>query len=259
MIAVRGAVVRAGRAVLLDGVDIDVARGEMVALVGPNGAGKSTLLRAIAGDIALAAGNVRLDERPVAALSAAERADRRAVLPQRSGLAAGFTAAEVVELGLRGAPREAGARRAAARRRLDEVELGHLADRSYPTLSGGEQQRVQLARVLAQLGDGGGRALLLDEPTAALDPRHQHVVLRLARRAADTGHAVVAALHDLSSAARWADRVALLDQGRLAADGPPGEVLQRDLLREVFAVDFDLVPHPSGRGLFVAPALAKLP
>jgi iron complex transport system ATP-binding protein len=252
VIVARGVTVRAGRAVLVDDVSLDVAGGELLALVGPNGAGKTTLLGALAGDRCVAAGMVSLAGRAAHALPARALARTRAVLPQRSILAASFTALEVVMLGFVDPIGDEAARRAEARRLLGEVELGGFADRLYPTLSGGEQQRVHLARVLAQLGDAGGRALFLDEPTAALDPRHQHLVLGRARRAAAAGHAVVAVLHDLSLAARWADRIALLDRGRLAGCGRPEEVLRPDLLRAVFSVAFDLVPHPGGRGFLVA-------
>jgi len=234
MIAAHEVTVRAGVATLVDRVSLDVAAGEMVALVGPNGAGKSTLLSVLAGDRRPTRGRVAIAGRDPATLPPRELAMRRAVLPQRPGLSAPYTALEVVRLGQLGVGGETQARRA-----LDEVELGHLAARAYPTLSGGEQQRVQLARVLVQLGDRGGRALFLDEPTAALDLRHQRIVLERARRAAGAGHAVVLVLHDLRLAARWADRAALLDRGALVACGHPGDVLSRERVRAVFGVELE--------------------
>jgi len=239
VIVARDLTVVAGAATLLDRVTLTIALGEVVALVGPNGAGKSTLLAALAGDRRPTAGTVHIAGVDAAVLRPHELADRRAVLPQRAALNAPFTALEVVQLGDLGAGGELAARRA-----LDAVGLARFADRAYPTLSGGEQQRVQLARVLVQLGERGGRALFLDEPTAALDPRHQLVVLGLARRAAARGDAVVIALHDLGLAARWADRVALLAHGQLVACGPPAEVLRREPLRAVFDVDFDAQLRP---------------
>ncbi|HVK78651.1 MAG TPA: heme ABC transporter ATP-binding protein [Kofleriaceae bacterium] len=250
MIVARNVEVTIGRARLLAGVSLAVAAGEIVALVGPNGAGKSTLLTVLAGDRTPTAGSVELAGRPVSGQSGRDLARCRAVLPQRAGLSAGFTALEVVMLGQDGGL--PGERVRAARRRLAAVELAGLADRAYPTLSGGEQQRVQLARVLEQLGDAGGRALFLDEPTAALDPRHQHLVLGLARRAATAGHAVVIVLHDLNLAALHADRIAVLDRGQLAALGSPREALHPELLRDVFAVDFDLVLRADGTQLLAA-------
>lgn len=249
MIVASEITVTIGQATLVDRVSLTVGAGEIAAIVGPNGAGKSTLLSVLCGDRAPARGAVALAGCPIPGQTGRALAKRRAVLPQRSGLNAGFSAREVVMLGQDGGERGDRLRRAEARLAL--VELGHLAHRSYPTLSGGEQQRVQLARVLEQLGDAGGRALFLDEPTAALDPRHQHLVLTLARRAAAQGHAVVAVLHDLTLAARHADRVAVLDRGRLAAYGPPEEALDPALLREVFAIEFDLVTA-GGRPLLAA-------
>jgi iron complex transport system ATP-binding protein len=244
-IAARGVCVYAGRAMLVDGVDLDVAGGELVAIVGPNGAGKSTLLGALAGDRPLWRGAVTLRGRDVRTTSVAELARLRAVLPQHSQLSLGFTALEVVQL--------AGPQinRARARRTLADVELDKLADRAYPSLSGGEQQRVQLARVLAQLAASPGSALLLDEPTSALDPRHQQLVLGLARRAADAGHPVVVVLHDLTLAARWSDRVLLLAAGRVAANGPPAEVLTPRHLELAYAVRFEVLRGEAG--LVVAP------
>ena len=250
MIVARDVEVTIGRARLVAGVSLAVAAGEVVALVGPNGAGKSTLLAVLAGDRPPTAGSVELAGRPVLGQSGRDLARRRAVLPQRAGLSAGFTALEVVMLGQDAGPPAERVR--AARRRLAAVELAGLADRAYPTLSGGEQQRVQLARVLEQLGDAGGRALFLDEPTAALDPRHQHLVLGLARRAAAAGHAVVVVLHDLNLAALHADRVAVLARGQLAALGAPREALDPELLRDVFAVDFDRVLRADGSQLLAA-------
>jgi len=245
----RDVAVTAGRATLIAGVSLDVLAGEVVALVGPNGAGKSTLLAVLAGDRRPDRGDVRLAGRPVSGQSSRDLARRRAVLPQRAGLAAGFTALEVVMLGQDGGlPRD---RARAARRRLAAVDLAAFADRLYPTLSGGEQQRVQLARVLEQLGDDGGRALFLDEPTASLDPRHQHLVLALARRAAAAGHAVVVVLHDLNLAARHADRIAVLDHGQLATVGAPRHALCPDLLRDVFAIDVDVVTAPDGHSFVI--------
>lgn len=249
MIVAEHVTVRIGAAVLVDEVSLEVKAGELVTVVGPNGAGKSTLLAVLAGDRVPTSGLVRLSDQVLARQTGKQLAARRAVLPQRAGLAAAFTALEVVMLGQAGGDREGRAERAA--HRLAAVELGHLAHRSYPTLSGGEQQRVQLARVLEQLGDDGGRALFLDEPTAALDPRHQHLVLALARRAARAGHAVVAVLHDLTLAARHADRVAVMHRGALAAYGPPAAALAPDLLHRVFAIEFDLV-NAGGRPLLAA-------
>lgn len=229
-----------GRAIL-DGVDLDVAPGRLVALVGPNGAGKSTLLAVLAGDLAPSAGVVELDGVPVASLRARDLARSRAVLLQQHRLAFGFRAREVVAMGR--APwhgTEAADRDpevvAAAEERAD---VAHLADRLFPTLSGGEQARVAFARVLAQ----DTRLLLLDEPTAALDLQHQEAVLAVARAEADAGAAVVVVLHDLSLAAAWADVVCVLADGVVRAAGPPREVLTAELLTEVYRHPVVVVEH----------------
>lgn len=206
MIAIRDAVVHAGRARLLDGVSLDVAAGEIVALFGANGAGKSTLLSVIAGDRRLTTGTARLADRDVARLSPRDLAMQRAVLRQHATLAAPYTALEVVQL--------ATPDRALAKRCLADVELAALADRLYPSLSGGEQQRVQLARILAQQTP----LILLDEPTAALDLRQQRVVADVVRRANRT---VVIVAHDPAFLARAADRVVVMRTGRIVAAGPP--------------------------------------
>jgi len=252
VIEARGVVVRAGRATLVDGVDLAVRGGEIVALFGANGAGKSTLLAALAGDRRPAAGSVRLDGRDVATLSPRELAARRAVLRQSSSLTAAFTALEVVRLGQ---PR---ADDGVARRCLAAVELAGFADRIYPSLSGGEQRRVQLARILAQIDGRAGAALLLDEPASALDLRQQRLVERIARGAADRGHAVVVVAHDLEFVARCADRVLVLRAGVSLADGPPLDVLTSQLVSRTFDAALELERTPSG-ALVVRPARDEPP
>ena len=239
MIVADDVVIAAGGRRLVDGVSLAVAHGEVLALVGPNGAGKSTLLSALAGDRRLARGRISLGGHDVAALSPAALSRLRAVLPQRAALTAGFTALEVVRLGSDRGDADA------AHRHLSAVALGHATERLYPTLSGGEQQRVQLARVLTQLGERPGCALLLDEPTAALDPHHQHRVLGLARQVAAAGHAVVVVLHDLTLALGHTDRIALLAAGRLLACEPP-RAITAARLRQAFGVDFDLISTRGG-------------
>lgn len=248
MLALESVRVRIGDAVLLDGVSLVVQPGEVVAVVGANGAGKSTLLKVAAGERSPSAGRVTLDGRPLGAFSPEALALRRAVLPQHSALQFGFTAAEVVRLGR--TPHAGRATRAqdeaAVERALAQAGVSHLAGRRYPTLSGGEQQRVHLARTLAQL-DGRHdepRYLLLDEPTASLDLAHQHAVLRTARALAEAGTGVLVVLHDLNLAAQYADRLAVLRRGRLLADGPPAEVLDPALVHAAFDVVVTVLPHP---------------
>jgi iron complex transport system ATP-binding protein len=235
-----------GGAHLLHGISIQFNPGEVVALLGANGAGKSTLLRLIAGELRPVRGEVRWGGRPLAALGLKELAARRGVLAQQGQIGFPMEAGEVVALGR--APHgdshlQARALAAAAMRRTG---TGHLDARLAPTLSGGELQRVQAARVLTQIdGVSGGRALLLDEPVSALDPCHQHRLLQLAVEEATRGAAVLCVLHDLNLAARYATRVVALERGRIVEDGSPGEVLRPDLLARLFRVDAEVHSLPS--------------
>ncbi|HMA14697.1 MAG TPA: heme ABC transporter ATP-binding protein [Kiloniellaceae bacterium] len=240
-----------GSAEILRGSSLAVAPGEVVAVLGPNGAGKSTLLSVLAGTLRPQRGAAALEGKALAAWSPRALALRRAVLPQHSELAFGFSVLEVVLLGR--SPHAGRSSRdedvAIAEACLAEAEVAPLAGRVYTTLSGGERQRVQLARVLAQIGypepADEGRYLLLDEPTASLDPAHQHATLRTARRAAERGIGVVAILHDLNLAALYADRLVVLSRGALAAEGPPEAVLTEALVREVFDLPVHVTRHPT--------------
>jgi iron complex transport system ATP-binding protein len=236
-----GVEVRAGGHRLLDDASVAVHPGQLVAVLGPNGAGKSTLLRTLAGDLAPTRGDVRMDGRPLVRWSAAERARRRAVLSQQVTLAFPFTALEVVLLGR--TPHVQGSERAAdveiARDALEVTGTRHLESRLYPTLSGGEQQRVQLARALAQVWTcppDGARYLLLDEPTASLDLAHQHVAIETLKTFARAGTGVLVVVHDLNLAVHHADHVVLLRGGHVLAAGPPDAVLTVPRLREAFGV-----------------------
>ena len=241
MIGARGIVVRAGGRLLLDDVSLELRPGEVLAVVGPNGAGKSTLLRVLAGDLRPAGGEVAMEGRALHAWQPRDVARRRAVVPQHAALAFPMAAAEVVALGrlpwhATPAMRQDGA---AVTRALDAVGLAQFAGRPYATLSGGERQRVGVARALAQLdGAAPPAALLLDEPTASLDAGQRAGLLRLLRRLAGDGLAVLAVLHDLNEAAFVVDRVAMLAGGRLVAIGPARQVLRPALLEEVYGVPF---------------------
>lgn len=240
-IAIRALAVRRGGRDLLADVTLAIPAGEVVALVGPNGAGKSTLMAAIAGDLAPSAGSIQLHGRALEAWSPGELARIRAVLPQQTILQFGFTSREVVAMGRSPLPPED--RRQdddAIAFALSETEALHLAARRFPTLSGGEQTRVSLARVLAQ----ETRIVLLDEPTAALDIRHQQLVMQRARSLAARGMTVVAILHDLNLAMTYADRIAVLAHGALRACGSPWEVAVEGLLADVFRCPVAIARHP---------------
>ena len=200
---------------VLDGADLQVESGELVALVGPNGAGKSSLIRAFAGLLPLQGGVARLQGDDVRNLSARERAARVAYLPQERRIAWNLPAVEVAALG---APFLAGDEALErARAALEEVGAGALADRGVAEMSGGERARVLLARALAS----EARGLLADEPIAGLDPDAQRLVLERLKARALGGGAVLVSLHDLTLAAEFAERVVVLDAGRVVADGTP--------------------------------------
>jgi iron complex transport system ATP-binding protein len=256
MLRVQHAGVRLGGRPILHDVSLSVGAGELVAVVGPNGAGKSTLLGVMAGDITPTEGQVTLDGIDLAAWRHLELARRRAVLPQEHRLAFGFRAEEVVRMG-----RAPWARTDREERDDDVVaesmrrtDVGHLARRVYPSLSGGEKARTSFARILAQ----DTELLLLDEPTAALDLRHQDQVLAESRRLASAGRAVAAIVHDLSVAAAYADRICVLAGGTLVADGSPEEVLQPELVSRVYEHPVDVLKH-HGRLVVVPRRLHAVP
>ncbi|MFF4092019.1 heme ABC transporter ATP-binding protein [Streptomyces nigra] len=241
--------VRLGEREVLGGVSMTVRAGEVLALVGPNGAGKSTLLGALAADLPPAGGVVRIHGRPATEWTAAELALRRAVLPQAADLSFPFTVEEVVRMGR--APHAASPAEddLAVAGAMAATEVSGFAGRPFSALSGGERARVALARVLAQRAP----LLLLDEPTAALDLRHQELVLRVCRERARAGDAVVVVLHDLGLAAAYAHRVAILHRGRVAADGAPAEVFSEGLLSEVYDQPVDVLSHPRTGAVLVTP------
>jgi iron complex transport system ATP-binding protein len=260
--AATGVSVRVAGATLLEHVSVAVAAGEVVAVAGPNGAGKSTLVATLAGDRSPSSGLVSLAGVPLRDWSRAELARRRAVASAEASIAFGYRADDVALLGRLPwhGGRPTATDRAIVRGLLAEVDCGHLAGRVFATLSTGERQRVAMARAVAQVtadeedgatarpADAGGdtveRFLLLDEPTSSLDPAHQHLAMRLLRREASRGRGVLVVLHDLNLAAAYADRIILLSRGRVAADGPPREVLRSDLLERVFGIPMLVLPHP---------------
>ena len=232
---------------LLSGIELSLDAGEVLGITGPNGAGKSSLLKTITGEVPLDGGELLLGGQPLGTISRAERARQLACLPQLSLLNFPYTVEEVVSLGR--IPHDTGLAvdTAVAREVMQATDTLPLAERLYTRLSGGERQRVQLARILAQVwgpGSPPARLLLLDEPTSALDLAHQQLLAATVRRLADSGCAVVLVVHDLNLMAGLADRVAVLAQGRLAAEGKPGEVLTEALFQEVFGVEVTVGLHP---------------
>lgn len=256
MIEARAIAVRHGRRSILEDVSVSVRPGRLLAILGPNGAGKSTLLGLLAGERRPDRGEVLIDGRPSAGWSPRELARCRAVMPQSASAAADFLVEEVVALGRLPFARSQHALQdgEAVEESIRTAGVAPLAGRRYGVLSGGERQRVQWARVLAQLWsrdrEGHGRALLLDEPTSAMDLRHQGALLSQARRLAGGGMAVAAVLHDLNLAAAYADDVLLLREGRTVAGGPAAEVLTPGPLSECFGVRVERLSRSDGRAVF---------
>lgn len=241
-------------AIILKAVGLDIVAGEVLALVGPNGAGKSTLLGVLSGDRRPSTGEVSYDGRPVSSLKHLELAQLRSVLTQENAVSFPFRVSEVVEMGRSpwGRTPDFENDRSAVADALDATDVTHLADRRYTSLSGGEKARVSLARVLAQHTG----IVFLDEPTAALDLKHQEDVMHTARTLARAGRAVVVVLHDLSLAGAYADRVALLAGGRLVTVGTPDEVLTAELVRDAYGLDVQILRQPETGRPIVLPVRA---
>jgi iron complex transport system ATP-binding protein len=237
--------VRLGGALIVDRASLSLRSGELAALIGPNGAGKTTLIRALAGLLPFD-GGVNVDGNSLAKMLPRERARRIAYLPQGNTFHWPLSVADVVALGRtpHADPfsRVTDEDRAAVRSALAATETESFAERPVTTLSGGERARVALARALATQAT----VLLADEPTVSLDPRHQLVVMGLLRDAARAGGAMLAVVHDLALAARFADRVLLMDKGRIVADAPPDEALTAARMSAVFGVEVAMVNAGDG-------------
>jgi iron complex transport system ATP-binding protein len=237
-----------GQATLLRHVDLSLRGGEMVAIVGPNGAGKSTLLRLLSADLRPTHGTIALKGRNIDTWSPADLAMQRAMLSQHVTVSFPFTVEEVVRMGAGNRPR------VSVQQLIDEaiaeVGLDAFRHRELPTMSGGEQQRAHFARILVQLACGeatsGPGLLMLDEPTSSLDLRHQIALVETSKQRARNGTAVIAVLHDLNLAIRFADRIVVMCDGAIAAEGPPSTTITSDVLRRVFHIDVAVAQSDNG-------------
>lgn len=233
----RNVTVSIRRAKIVNNAALDVAAGELVGLIGPNGAGKSTLLKAVLGIQARDTGDVMLDGQDISSLSSRERACRIAFLPQERRVEWRLPGREIVMLGRY--PHHSGFGgptandREAVERAIDAVDGAKIVDRPVAVLSGGERTRVLLARALAVEAP----ILLADEPIAALDPYHQLHVMEILRGLTRNGIGVMVVIHDLSLAARYMDRLVLMNQGAVAANGAPSDVLSSHLLGSVYGIE----------------------
>jgi iron complex transport system ATP-binding protein len=235
---------RVGRKALLEGVNLKFQSGKLTAILGPNGAGKSTLLKILSGDVTPTQGGVFFHGESL--WEVRDLAKRRAVLPQSSSLPFAFTAWEVVLMG-RSPHGDAGRKFEQAREMMRRTDCLELAERTVDTLSGGELQRVHLARVLLQLvgTPAAETCLFLDEPTSSLDPLHQHRVLSEARDSAEAGACVAVVLHDLNLAAQYAQELVFLRAGRVFAVGSPEELFDSGVVDSVFDVTTHYVTNPA--------------
>ncbi|HHZ09347.1 MAG TPA: heme ABC transporter ATP-binding protein [Rhizobiales bacterium] len=258
MIEAQGVSVAIGRKPIIADVAFEARPREITAIVGPNGSGKTTLMRAISGDLPYG-GSIKINGAEIASLKPWQAATMRAVLQQATALSFPFTVREIVRLGLVGGrsgvlPGEVDR---LPDRALARVDLEGFAGRFYQELSGGEQQRVQLARVLCQVWtpvlNGRPRFLLLDEPVSSLDVRHQLIIMNIARDFARSGGGVVAILHDLNLTAMFADRIHVMHRGRLAAAGTAAEVLTDTIIERVFGCRLKVGVPPADGTPYVLP------
>ena len=240
--------VQVGEHMLLHSLSAELHAGQLCMVVGPNGAGKTTLLKCLDGEIRPTGGSIEFNNRILDQWPTGELAKSRGVLPQHSSLDFPFTVQDVVLMGRMPHDTSAEANLKIAQQALEVCDCRHLAHRAFTTLSGGEQQRTQTARVLAQVWQdrpAQSRFLLLDEPISALDLSHQHSLLNLLRDLArNQGIGVLCSLHNLNLAAQYADRCLILDRGRLVADGKAAEVFTKETLSNVFDLDIWLDHHP---------------
>lgn len=260
MITITGLSFRIGNKLLVDDLNFSIAKGEMLAILGANGAGKSTFLKMLSGELKPSVGNIRIRGKLLDDYSLHELARQRAILVQQHTLSISFLVHELVMMGryphFGNQPLEND--KVIVRQVMEDTGILHLANRDYQTLSGGEQQRVHLSRILAQIYDCPEACLFLDEPTNGLDLLYQQQVMELARGLSDKGYTVICILHDINFASTFADQILLLKQGRMVAMGRPEEVINFENLKETFGVSVRLVPMDGYKCPLVVPAAVKI-
>lgn len=257
MIEVKDIHYSAGSAKLVDGISFHVRPGELLAIIGANGAGKSTLLKLLCKEIQASAGEILIRKQPIGGHKLANLAKFRSVLAQSNTLSLSFKVHELVMMGryphFDNQPQDDDLRIVKAV--MDETGISEFANRDYNTLSGGEQQRVQLARVIAQIYDQPEGILFLDEPTNGLDLLYQQQILVLARSLANRGYCVVSILHDINFAARYADNILILKKGKRIAFGHPRDVITQENIHQAFNIQVRLLHDDAFNCPLVIPAV----
>ncbi|WP_026966743.1 heme ABC transporter ATP-binding protein [Algoriphagus terrigena] len=244
---------------IVDEVSLELNPGEILAVLGPNGAGKSTFFKILSGEIKCKHGAIGYNGHDIYTLKSRELAEVRAVMPQHTQVNFPFTVQEVVELGLISTKAKDPSK--LIREVLEATNTTHLKDQVFNTLSGGEKQRVQLARVLVQIWEAKPfpRYLLLDEPTSSLDIAQQHAVLKILETLKSRNIGILVILHELNLAAQYADKIALLKNGMIAKTGTVEDVLEEEILAHVFDHPIHLIPNPATGGVFVSSAASSHP
>ena len=242
MIEAKNISVSIGKKHILEDISVQIENGKVTAILGPNGAGKSTLLKCLTGSQNANSGTIELDGKRLNDYSLNDLSTKRAVLSQSNPISFPFTALEIVMMGRNPYASSSNEDHEIALKALESVHAIHLKGWVFPTLSGGEQQRVQLARVLAQLWEQENAYLFLDEPTSALDLKHQHQLLSFVSKLSEEKHfAVCIIMHDLNLAMRYANHVILLKDGKLFAEGNTATTLNKGIIEEVFEVPGEYV------------------
>lgn len=235
-----------GQRAIVKDISFSIRPGELLVILGANGAGKSTLFRLLSGERSPAAGSVKLNEKIITEYTPAELALKRAVLNQQNIVNMAFTVSEIVMMGRYPHYRSTPSLRddEIGKEVMELTGIADFAERSYLSLSGGEQQRVQLSRVLAQIWDIPHALLLMDEPVASLDLQYQQQTLAIAKMLTKRGFMVISILHDINLAGQYADRIIMLKNGRKWYDGTVAEVLSAKNIYEVFEINSDVYTNP---------------
>ena len=260
MITVTDIHYRIGSKILLDRINLELAAGELLAIIGPNGAGKSSLLKTLSGEVTPDSGDVLLNGHNLHGIELDKLALQRAVVKQSNHVMFPFTVYDIVCFGR--FPVNKGVLNKHDRAIIDSVmsqlEISHLQDQIYSTLSGGEMQRVQLARAIVQIDNDerlDNKLLLLDEPLSNMDLKHQHHCLAILGKLSERGCAIIIVLHDLNLATAYCSSIAMLDHGELRYHGAAKEFNDIDIINKTYGIDMEIIQHPHSEQFFINPII----